>query len=248
MSNSTLNAIPGKVALGSGFHWVKIGAIAFSKMPANWMFASLMMLAILTLVLQVPYVSAMIGAIVQIVIYGAFSVAAGKSNTRDFWYSFKNTFKTKLKPLIYGGLISSGLTLLIVTSIAISSYVLSFLQAKLSADAVSVVLALLMLSALIALVAALLSIWFMPALIVYKEMKPLAAMKASLGACTRNPIQMLTLFIMAGILSVMAIQITYGLGMLIVIPITACASYQAFKDIFQPEPVYTQLPVGLLVV
>ena len=83
------------------------------------------------------------------------------------------------------------------------------------------------------------ALWFAPALVMLHEMAPLDAMRLSARACIHN---LLAFLILAALLYVLlwVAMLPAGLGMLVLIPVIACALYAAWKETFAP-----QLPASL---
>lgn len=78
----------------------------------------------------------------------------------------------------------------------------------------------------------LMAIWFAPALVVFKSIAPLEAMKASFSACVKN----LVPFIVFGVISFVATivaMIPFGLGMLVLVPVLFGSLYTSYVEIFE---------------
>ena len=88
-----------------------------------------------------------------------------------------------------------------------------------------------LLVALALMVPLLAAYWFAPALVMIHDMKPVAAMKASFGACLHNFVPFLIYGLVMGVAMVIAI-IPLGLGMLVWMPLAITSTYVAYRRIF----------------
>jgi uncharacterized membrane protein len=80
----------------------------------------------------------------------------------------------------------------------------------------------------------LMAYWFAPALVIMHGVAPIAAMKASFGACLRNILPFLVYGIVMMVLAFLA-MIPVGLGMLVWIPLSFTSTYAAYRDIFTED-------------
>jgi hypothetical protein len=78
-------------------------------------------------------------------------------------------------------------------------------------------------------------IWFAPMLVIFRGVQASIAMRLSFSACINN---MLPFLVFGGIFLVMAFisGITFGLGLLLMIPLIFTSSYASYKDIFENQP------------
>ncbi len=75
------------------------------------------------------------------------------------------------------------------------------------------------------------AIWFAPALVLFNNMPPVDALKASFNACLKN---LLAFFVYGLIVMVLAFfaALPAGLGFLVLIPVLSGSVYAAYRDIF----------------
>ncbi len=78
------------------------------------------------------------------------------------------------------------------------------------------------------------AVWFAPALVVLAGCAPVAALKASFGACTRN-LGALTLYGVVLVFFAVLASIPLALGWLILGPVLSASVYAAYSDIFTPS-------------
>ncbi len=73
--------------------------------------------------------------------------------------------------------------------------------------------------------------WYAPALVVFRNDEPLAAMKASFDACLVNMMPMLV-YSLLGLVFAIGASIPFGLGWFVLGPVFAASVYASYKDIF----------------
>jgi uncharacterized membrane protein len=76
------------------------------------------------------------------------------------------------------------------------------------------------------------AVWFAPPLVVFGNMEPLAAMKASFAGSLKNILPYLVYGIVVFVLAILAV-IPIGLGLLVLLPVLYGAQYAAYQDIFE---------------
>lgn len=81
----------------------------------------------------------------------------------------------------------------------------------------------------------LMAIWFTPALIVFHDLGPWVAIKASFRGCWRN-IWPLTLFSLVAFFWVIVALIPLGLGLLVIGPLVWISMYVSYRDVFLRTP------------
>jgi uncharacterized membrane protein len=91
---------------------------------------------------------------------------------------------------------------------------------------------LLLLAALLLMVPVGMAAWLAPALIVLREQPPVEALKASLAACWAN-LGPLTVYGLLWIAFAIVASIPFGLGWLVLVPLTVLSTYTAYKDLFE---------------
>lgn len=76
------------------------------------------------------------------------------------------------------------------------------------------------------------AVWFAPALVVFHNVAPLEAMKASFFACLKNFVPFLVYGVILLVLCVIA-MIPFGLGMLVMVPVMMGSVYASYVEIFE---------------
>jgi len=156
-------------------------------------------------------------------------------------------FRQRTRELVVAGAIYTGLLLVIFVVIAglmLAIFGIEFLSVlKETADTsqtgvafTSAVVAVLLgvLFFLLLLLPLVMAIWFAPALIMLAELKSTTAMKASFGGCLRNVVPFLV-YGAVGVLLVILASIPFGLGWLVLVPVSFASIYASYCDIFEDK-------------
>ena len=91
---------------------------------------------------------------------------------------------------------------------------------------------LAMLVMLVLLVPLAMAVWFAPALVVFHNVAPLDAMKASFSACLKNLVPFLVYGVILFVLCIIA-MIPFGLGMLVMVPVMMGSVYASYVEIYE---------------
>jgi uncharacterized membrane protein len=75
------------------------------------------------------------------------------------------------------------------------------------------------------------AMWFAPALVVFNNMQPVPALKASFDACMKNMLVFLVYGLITLVLCFFA-ALPLGLGFLVLVPVLAGSLYASYRDIF----------------
>lgn len=94
-----------------------------------------------------------------------------------------------------------------------------------------------MLLMMIMVIPVLMSIFFAPALVVLHDIKPLKAMKMSFKGCLRNMLPLIVFLIVTTILFFTGIVITFGVGLLALLPILMITYYTSYRDVWTDQPI-----------
>jgi hypothetical protein len=76
--------------------------------------------------------------------------------------------------------------------------------------------------------------WLAPALIVFRQQQPVEALKTSLDACWAN-LGALTVYGLLWIVFAIVASIPFGLGWLVLAPLTVLSTYAAYCDLFEAD-------------
>ena len=80
------------------------------------------------------------------------------------------------------------------------------------------------------------AIWFAPALVVFRGVEPVAAMKLSFAGCMKNVIPFLVYSVIGLLLAIVA-SIPLGLGWFVLGPMTIASVYTSYCDIYESPAV-----------
>jgi uncharacterized membrane protein len=87
---------------------------------------------------------------------------------------------------------------------------------------------------LLLLLPLIMAIWFAPALVMLGGLSPGAALKASFLGCLRNVVPFLVYGAIGIVLAIVA-SIPFGLGWLVLGPVTIASIYSSYCDVFEDK-------------
>ena len=237
--------LPGRsTPAGSGWDWLKGGWDLFIRAPLMWIISLVLVFVCVVALALVPLLGQVAVHLLQPVILAGFMVACrslergGDFELDHLLAGFKKNF---------GNLVVVGL-LFLVGEIVILLFFLAFLvftvgtaflmgssdQILATIMAAGLTIALGGLIALALLLPLMAAYWFAPVLVVMHDLPPLEAMKASFFACFANFIPFLVYSILMIPLFILA-AIPFGLGFLVVVPMTIASIYVSYREIFTEE-------------
>lgn len=209
------NALP----LSAGWRWFINGWELFKKSPVQFLIGTIIWLALELGIAFIPIAGPMIDGFIFPMLYAGFLnfaslVDSGKpAQIKDFFVPLLNP--KLLIQFSFLGLIIVGFELL---SVAFAS--------SLGAIAVAIFLpmAVVMVSSLI----------FSVPLILFNDIKFHLALKSSIQSCGKNfAVMVVMYFILLGFMVISAIS--YGVGLLIIIPLTFCGLYLGYRQAFKNQ-------------
>lgn len=242
--------LPGRgLAAGAGWEWIRGGWRLFTAAPLMWIIALVLVFVAMFAVNLVPILGGIAFQLVQAAVAAGFIAAcASLDSGGDF----------EIEHLVAGFTRNFG-GLVVVGAIMLAGYIVIFLVfmvfvgfgilgAMMSGDSQAVAQAMLasmgmmalgMLVAALLYVPLLMAYWFAPALVYLHGVPPVAAMKASFGACLANIVPFLLYGVILMVFGILAV-IPFGLGMLVWVPVAIGSSYMAYKAIFTEDEPKTQ--------
>ena len=242
-------AEPRAVSAGRGASWWSEGWRLFTPAVGVWLLTLLILIVLNVAGSVVPIV----GSLAMQVLYPVFSGglmlgcrALDRGNPLTLGHLFAG-FSQRTGPLIVVGLIYTGLAVLI-TAIVAGMMVAIFgvtifgmltgsvdpSQTGISLDSAVIAVLLGVLFFLLLLLPLFMAIWFAPALVMLGGMNPGAAMAASFRGCMRNVVPFL-LYGLVGIGLAVVASIPFGLGWLVLGPVTMASMYTSYCDIFEDQ-------------
>jgi uncharacterized membrane protein len=237
---------PASVPSGRGSAWWTEGWRLFVAAPGPWIAITLIFVVLMVMIMLIPILRHVVPTLLTPVFAGGVFMgcrALDRGGGLTVGHLFAS-FSDRLGPLIIVGivyLIGSLVIVAVVIGCMIATVGIGEFTALVSGDPFQASFALLTsvgLGALLALLVGLLlgipllmAYWYAPALVVFRNDEPLAAMKASFKACLVNMLPMLV-YGLLGLVFAIAASIPLGLGWLVLGPVFAASVYASYKDIF----------------
>ena len=237
---------PATVPAGNGTAWWSTGWRLFAAAPGVWIAITVVFVVIMIMLAFVPMLGTLATTLLAPVLTGGVlsgfrALDRGGELTINHLFA---SFSDRLAPLIIVGLLylaGSIVIMVAVLAILVTAIGMSGIGALLSGDPLQAGFALLATFGIGAMLAMLLGLllgipltmayWFAPALVVFRNAEPWAAMKSSFNACLANVMPML-IYSLLGLVFVILASIPFGLGWLVLLPVFAGSVYASYKDIF----------------
>jgi len=237
--------LPGRsAAIGAGWKWIVEGWHLFMRAPLMWIVSMIIIFVIAVAMGFIPILGQLAFQLLQGVIAGGLVLACRELEKRgefELEHLFAGFTKRFVPLLLVGVLLLVGYIVLFLVFMAFVGVGLlgAFMSgdpdaalAALAASTMSILLgSLVMLALMVPLMAA---YWFAPALVMMHDVKPLAAMKASLFGCLRNILPFLVWGLAMMVLGILAI-IPFGLGLIVLLPVAITSTYAAYREIFTED-------------
>lgn len=232
---------PRTVDAGRGVTWWTEAWALFAKNIGMWVLLSLTMLVIYIVLTFIPFIGTLVGSLLVPVFIGGWMLAArkleagGALEVGDLFSGFKD----KLTPLIVLGALLLAAT--IVIGVVVGALGIGAMGGMMaggahnSAGGMMAAAGTGLFALLVALVlgfAVALAMWFAPALVVFRDMPPVDALKASVSASLKN----IAPFLIYGLLYIVAAivaSIPLGLGWIVLVPVALLTVYVSYKDIYE---------------
>lgn len=225
------------VAAGNAFEWVRQGWGIFMANPAQWLVITIILLVLVLGLNIVPLVGTLAANLLIPLLGAGMLQASRKANNgdaldvNDLFIGFKQN-STNL--LMLGVLYMFGMLVIfmLVAVLGGGSMVGGMMMgqpAGLGLAFGGLIFAMLLSMALS--VPVFMAIWFAPALVLFNNMPPLDALKASFNACLKNVFPFLIYGVIVLVLSFFA-ALPVGLGFLLLIPVLSGSVYASYRDIF----------------
>lgn len=237
---------PSAVAAGRGAHWWAEGWRIFAAAPAIWLVIAVIYLALMVGLALIPVIGPVASTLLTPILaggalLGARAVDRGEPLTVGHLFA---CFQQRTAPLVIVALFTfAGWLAIWIVCLAAMIAVAGFgvLGLLLSGDPLQIgtaalttigtaALVVLLLMALLA-VPLMMALWFAPALIVFADAEPWAAMKASFAGCLEN-VAPSFVYGLIGILLALLATLPFGLGWLVLGPMVAASAYASYGDVF----------------
>jgi uncharacterized membrane protein len=237
---------PATVPAGNGIAWWREGWRLFAASPGIWIAITVLFVVIMIMLAFIPILgtlatTVLVPVLVGGVLSGCRAVDRGSELAINHLFA---SFSDRLVPLIIVGLLylAGSLAIMIaVLAILVAAIGMSGIGALFSGDPMQAGFAMIATFGIGAMFAVLLGLllgvplmmacWFAPALVVFRNDEPWAAMKASFDACLVNVLPML-IYSLLGIVFAIVASFPLFLGWLVLFPVFAGSIYASYKDIF----------------
>jgi len=232
---------PRTVDAGRGVTWWLDAWALFLKNVPLWIVLALILFVILGLLTLVPFIGSIVAALITPLLMGGWLLASrnveggGALEVGDLFACFK---APHLTPLLVVGAVFLAMFVVIFVVVGMLGFGaftgLAMGGANRSIGSVMAGMGMGLLSLLVLLVLltlATMALWFAPALVVFRGVAPLDAMRVSFSASLKN----LMPFLLYGLLYIVAAivaSIPFGLGWLVLLPVVMLTTYVSYKDVF----------------
>jgi len=232
-------AEPRGVDGGRGISWWSESWTLFMKNPGLWILFGVIMFVIFAVLGFIPFIGGIAALLLAPVFVGSWMLAARKVDTggtlelNDLFAGFQ----AKLQPLLIVGalLLAAGVVMgLIVGALGFGSAMGFMMGGSQSGAGMAAAMGAGMLAMLVMLVLGFIlamAFWFAPPLVVFRDVAPVDALKASFAASMKNVVA----FLLYGILYIVAAiiaSIPFGLGWIVLIPLVMLSVYVSYRDVF----------------
>jgi uncharacterized membrane protein len=244
MENAMIESKPVKgrqVDAGRGVHWWTQAWGLFMKAPGMWLLFGLGVLVGSIVLGVVPVLGGLAVALLMQIVVGGWMLSARKLESGGSLEpaDLLAGFKSHLNPLLVLGALALGACIVIFAVMALfgGGAMMGMMAGGMARSAggmaAGAFVGLLTLLAVVALSFVFaMAFWFAPALVVFRQLAPVDAVKASWAASLSN----IAAFVVYGLLWIVAsvvASIPFGLGWLVLMPLTVLGMYCAYQDIFE---------------
>jgi hypothetical protein len=227
------------VDAGRGWEWIAEGFALFKKQPGTWILILIVFIACSVIISLVPIIGTLANILLMQVFMGGVMLGCrALDNDESFDVG-----------CVFAGFKQNTGDLVVLGVLALVGWIIAFIPAILIVGggafmsmlgggspsahigALGLTFMFAMLVALALAVPVYMAMWFAPSLIVFNNLKPLDAMKASFFGCLKNIVPFLLYGIILVVLCVVA-AIPLGLGFLVLGPVAMASIYAGYRDIF----------------
>jgi len=226
------------VDAGRGIEWLKQGWQLFTRNPGVWIAIAVILMVIVIVLSLIPVVGTLaVNFLLPVfaggILLGCSSLTKGGDIAIDSLFAgFKqNTGNLIMVGVFYlvGVVIITLLVFMIGGGAALTGGMIGRGPGMGMAMGGFFFAMLVMLALMVPLAMA---VWFAPALVVFHNIAPLEAMKASFSVCLKNIVPFLVYGVLLFVLCVIA-MIPFGLGMLVMVPVMMGSLYASYVEIFE---------------
>lgn len=225
------------VDAGRGWAWIAEGFELFKKQAGLWI-GIILVLFVITIALSIIPIVGAIATFLLMPVFGGGLMLGCRSLQRDGTLEMGHLFagfKTNAGSLVALGAFGIvGWIIVMLPVIAIVGTGAFFGASRGDAAGIAAIggsFALAMLVALGLSILVYMALWFAPALVAFRGVAPLAAIKQSFTGCLKNIVPFLIYGLVVFVLGILA-TIPLALGWLVLGPVLVTSIYVAYRDIY----------------
>lgn len=232
------------VDFGKGLSWFGDGWTLFMRNPGMWIVFMILLFVIAVVLSLVPLLGQLLLALIMPGLIGGVLYAArelSEQRAMDINHLFV-AFKedgTRNAVLVLGAvMLGANILFILITLVFIGTGMgmAGMMQggnheAMAAGLGVGMLLAMLLLSVLGLLLS--MAFFYAIPLVMFAAAKPVDAMKSSFAACLANILPLLLFGVIYIVLAMVAV-LPFGLGLLVLLPVTFGAIYTSYRDVFAP--------------
>ncbi len=233
---SVLLETPRAYGPSEGIEWIKEGFSVFKANPGIWIGVLVVYLVIMFMIGLVPFLGSLATIILGPVFSGGFTVLA--RNAENGSAAFDDLFagfKEKFGQLAVLALINFGFLLIPMLVMFILGFSGAVMGQNISEfdnpEGLGIAMVVMFLVCFIAVIPAIMGMWFAPSLIMFNDLSSWDAFKLSVSGCLKNILPFI-IYIIASLVLAFIAAIPFGLGFLILVPTIIGSIYKAYKRVF----------------
>lgn len=225
-----------RVPSGNGITWLSQGWDMFRQAPGTWIGLSLAFMGIAFVLGMIPLINLLLNLLIPVFVGGIMigCKALEEGEELRVGHLFAG-FSGHAGNLILVGLIYLvGIIAMVIVMVLIGGGIgfgAAMLGGGKAAGAAAGAGVLAMLVAMLFFVPLAMAVWYAPPLVVFHNVPPLEAVKASFFACLKNFVPFLVYGLVFIVLAILA-SLPIFLGWLVLIPVTQASVYAGYKDMF----------------
>ena len=223
------------VAGARGWNWIADAWGFFRRQPGIWIGITVIAAVIFIVLAFIPLLGMLATFVLTPVFVGGIVIGCRtmeQGGSLELGHLFAG-FRTRSGVLVTLGLLylaASFLIMLVAFAVSGAGMFAMFRGGSdVMASLTSLLLAVLIMLAL--WIPVLMAMWFAPPLALFHELGAVDALKASFTGCLKNIVPFLFYSVILFLLGIVA-SIPFGLGWLVLGPVTAASVYTAYRDIF----------------
>lgn len=230
------------VDAGRGLGWWTDAWALFMRSAAMWVVFGVILLVGLIALGLVPVLGSLASALLFPVLVGGWMLAAQKvqdGGTLEVGDLFAGFQGERLTPLLVLGalLLAAMLVIGVVAGVLGLGAMFGMVAGGMHQSAGGMVAGMgaAMAAVLVALVLgtlATMALWFAPALVVFRKLPPIEAVKLSITAVLKNTVPFLVYGLIYIVASIVA-SIPFALGWLVLLPVSMLTAYVSYRDVFE---------------